>query len=304
VSLRRSPRLSPAALAANRANACRSTGPRSVHGKARAALNSLKHGRYAVDLPQRLGRARCPQAEAEWHATRSRIAQAFAPANPTRPACLPQACLPQEPSAPEAKLPDRVLGAYQAIPKDSSFNKKIDRMANWVWSAYRNWQHDNGTKPERGLESDRNGISVSQPSMNWSGIAIRHPWARLGLVFYVQRRRGWRRRQLSARLWESLGRYPGAGSWKPPASGPELETGLRSRIYRLGRPRYWEQIRYCLDRRGCYHPEWRGPYRKVRQQLRDSGQGVWLEPHPIRALMRQQQQATQAGGDQTAWAGP
>jgi hypothetical protein len=42
----------------------------------------------------------------------------------------------------------------------------------------------------------------------------------------------------------------------------------------------------------------------VRQQLRDSGQGVWLEPHPIRALMRQQQQATQAGGDQTAWAGP
>ena len=35
---------SPARLAANRSNAQRSTGPRSVEGKARSSLNAVKHG--------------------------------------------------------------------------------------------------------------------------------------------------------------------------------------------------------------------------------------------------------------------
>jgi hypothetical protein len=43
---------------------------------------------------------------------------------------------------------------------------------------------------------------------------------------------------------------------RDPALGPELEGGLRSRTYRLARPRYWERIRYCLDREGYYHREW------------------------------------------------
>ncbi len=40
----KSPILTPAKLAANRSNACRSTGPRSTAGKRRVRLNSLKHG--------------------------------------------------------------------------------------------------------------------------------------------------------------------------------------------------------------------------------------------------------------------
>ena len=43
--LRRSPRLTPALLAANRRNAQKSTGPRTAAGKARARLNRLRHGR-------------------------------------------------------------------------------------------------------------------------------------------------------------------------------------------------------------------------------------------------------------------
>ena len=43
----KSPRLTPAKLNANRANARRSTGPRSPRGKAHCALNALRHGRYA-----------------------------------------------------------------------------------------------------------------------------------------------------------------------------------------------------------------------------------------------------------------
>ena len=40
--------MSEAALAANRANALKSTGPRTAAGKLKAASNSLKHGLYSM----------------------------------------------------------------------------------------------------------------------------------------------------------------------------------------------------------------------------------------------------------------
>ncbi len=43
----KSPRMTPAKLAANRANARKCTGPRTPEGKRRVMLNALKHGRYA-----------------------------------------------------------------------------------------------------------------------------------------------------------------------------------------------------------------------------------------------------------------
>ena len=45
MSLRKSPTRTAASLAANRANAQKSTGPRTAGGKARARLNRLRHGR-------------------------------------------------------------------------------------------------------------------------------------------------------------------------------------------------------------------------------------------------------------------
>ena len=57
--------LTPASLAARRANALKSTGPRTAQGKARVALNSLKHGRSAVNLPEKLARAGYRRGEAE-----------------------------------------------------------------------------------------------------------------------------------------------------------------------------------------------------------------------------------------------
>lgn len=52
--LRKSPTRTPALLAANRANARKSTGPRTPQGKARSAFNGLKHGGRAVVLKKRL----------------------------------------------------------------------------------------------------------------------------------------------------------------------------------------------------------------------------------------------------------
>jgi hypothetical protein len=54
--LRRPPVLTPRALAARRANALKSTGPRTAAGKARSCLNALRHGRRARDLRGKIAR--------------------------------------------------------------------------------------------------------------------------------------------------------------------------------------------------------------------------------------------------------
>ncbi len=67
MSLRKSPTRTPALLAANRANAQKSTGPRTARGKAQITLNPLKHGGYAGRLfRSNLLRAREDVALYDW----------------------------------------------------------------------------------------------------------------------------------------------------------------------------------------------------------------------------------------------
>lgn len=58
----KSPLLTPAALAARRANALKSTGPRTARGKARSCLNALRHGRRALNLRAKIERTGDRQA--------------------------------------------------------------------------------------------------------------------------------------------------------------------------------------------------------------------------------------------------
>ena len=53
MSLRKSPELTPALLAAARQNAQHSTGPRSPAAKQNSKLNALKHGAYVADENRR-----------------------------------------------------------------------------------------------------------------------------------------------------------------------------------------------------------------------------------------------------------
>ena len=75
--LRESPARTPALLAALRANARKSHGPRTARGKARSSLNALKHGRYAFRLRRKLLEGGDRQAEALYAQIEERVAEAF-----------------------------------------------------------------------------------------------------------------------------------------------------------------------------------------------------------------------------------
>jgi hypothetical protein len=82
MALRKSPVRTPAMLAANRANAQKCIGPRTPEGKARVALNALKHGRRSDGLPEKLLRAGDRQGEALYRWFRAEITAAFGTGRP------------------------------------------------------------------------------------------------------------------------------------------------------------------------------------------------------------------------------
>jgi hypothetical protein len=163
MALRKSPTRTPAFLAANRANARKSTGPRTPQGKAQAALNALRHGRRASDLPERLLRAGQNSGEAEYRWFRSQIAAAFCPG-----------------SGPGSEREQREAG----------------RLAAMAWTRARRMPTPR-TKPESPLPSRQN-----DPWHPWlSPIQIVHRPNRVGLVFWIQHCKYWTfRRVLQAFL--------------------------------------------------------------------------------------------------------
>jgi hypothetical protein len=262
MSLCKSPCLTPASLAARRANALKSTGPRTECGKARVALNALKHGRRAVALRERLVRAGYREGEALYCRIRQRLSKAL------------------------------------ARPGDHS-DRHADRLANWIWVSNREWRRCESlrTKLECALKSGTGTARLTKrtrivtnnyPHDNslspWqqTKIGVHDYYRRIGIVFYAQWKRHWTDQRCKAELL-------GLERFKLPNG--ELEEGLRCRVYRLARPRMWERLRFCLDKQGRYHSEWEEDFRRVRAEWRGTDMAVWLEPHPILATLRQREQA-------------
>jgi hypothetical protein len=285
--LRHSPRLTPASLAARRANALKSTGPRTACGKARVALNPLKHGRRAVALREKLARAGYREGEALYRRIRSRLSKAFA--------------IPGE-------------------EPDQDLNRQGDGLANWIWVFQRGLRRRQAkrAKLECYLESVSWTARLCQhtrivtncytdscfpefpPALPATKICVRDSYQRVGIVFYNQQRRHFTgsregrgfqpRRNANPYIFKNLSRGDRYGGAESPAL-PPLEDGLRCRVYRLARPRMWERLRFCLDKQGRYHREWEEEFRRVRAEWRGTDMAVWLEPHPILATLRQKERS-------------
>jgi len=79
MSLRKSPRMTPALLAALRRNAQRSTGPRTSAGKQNSKFNSLKHGGYAALEHHHQTMAALGEDPEEFEALKRELAAALGP---------------------------------------------------------------------------------------------------------------------------------------------------------------------------------------------------------------------------------
>jgi hypothetical protein len=248
MSLRKSPRRTSALLVANRANSRKSTGPRTDQGKARVSLNRLKHGQHAgrsAPLRERLVRAGYHHQAALYDRVRSCILEAFGSASHGA-----------EPTRPEER-------------------RAVNRLAAKVWSHRRFWGAPK-TKPECALDSSEKTLWLS------TRIGIHDYRRRIGMVFWAQHRRyfTWARLERVALDLET----PAPPEPGTPA-GDAVEEGIRCLVFRLAKPRFWERLRFCLDKAGRYHPELEEGYRRQRARLRQVGLGYWLQPNPLREAM-------------------
>jgi len=214
--LRKSPVRTPALLAANRANAQKSTGPRTPQGKARVSFNAFKHGRYAArpeELAERLLRAGCHREAALYRQVRWQIRQVFR-------------------------------------PQAQASWKRLDQLSAWIW-CFRTRLRRLRSKPESSLFSDGEAPRVTSRTR----IRVEDPYRRIGVVFWVQRRRYWNPRRIG-RVLAALDPVPAIEELR------KLEGGLRCLVFRMHRPRNWDE-RFCygLDREGNFSPELYAEYR-------------------------------------------
>jgi hypothetical protein len=206
--LRKSPTRTEAFLAANRRNAQKCTGPRTPEGKARVSLNALKHGRYAERLAEKLEAAGYRSAAALY-----------------------------------AQIKSEVVDTFEV--EDPADLKRAERVAALVWTTV--WRAGIlGCKPQSDLFCLLSAPLPHHESPVHS--RIKDHRRRIGLVFWVQRRRYWTVERLVLDLAT-------AELMPVPVVGQVMEGKVRKAAFRLGRPRFVERMQYRLDRDGVYDPD-------------------------------------------------
>jgi hypothetical protein len=222
--LRRSSALTPRSLAARRANALKSTGPRTARGKARVSFNGFKHGRHAVrpeELAERLLRAGYCREAALYRQVRWQVGQVFRPQG------------------------------------DAGW-KRLYRLSAWVWS-FRTGLGRSKSKLGAKLECAVFSMDQEPRVTSRTRIRVEDPYRRIGVVFWVQRRRYWNPQRVGRVLL-------GADLVPAPEGLRALEGGLRCLVFRMRKPRNWdERHRYGLDREGNFRPELYLAYRALRR---------------------------------------
>jgi hypothetical protein len=288
--LRKSPLRTPALVAARRVNARKSHGPKTLRGKARSSLNALKHGRYAVDLRRKLLEAGDRQGEALYARIEARVAEAFCSGRSGWISASARMTVARA----RAPVPGSVTPAeagVQGQSKQSTENERqLRRLTSLVWCFSARRRLRKLPSPKTILECAMESLGCPTRELPRTRIQVHDGHRRIGLVFWVQRRRipGWKG------FWKRFGKQfekmaagfeptrlehtgvqgpgqvglgqvgPDQAGLKPaalegalapvPTAAWEWETGLRSRIFRLRRPNIWARLHYGLDRDGIYSP--------------------------------------------------
>jgi len=297
VPLRRSPCLTSESLAAHRANALRSTGPRTPRGKARVSFNALKHGQYAARsarLRERLIRAGYERQEELYGRIRSRIAQTFG--TPDRHSREDADRLANVVWCRATRLVGRQPASNWSAAEAFSMGTKLESLTKQRDSQYRlpsgQWESSAFGQPwvaprspdgqavvsgrpswpkrlrrlgrPTGLTSLGNPASLGwhlggEPRVVRFKFGVRDEWRRLGLIFWVQ-----------GKAYCTLERFvrvlAGSETPFPPAGDQGLERALRSKAFRLRKPSPRERWRYSLEADGT--PDWtREPWKGARARV-------------------------------------
>jgi hypothetical protein len=219
MSLVKSHILTPAKLAANRANARLSTGPRTAEGKRRIVLNALKHGRYSRAFRQNLIKTRADVELFDW--IHARIVDCFEPRNAAQSWQAERLAREVWCQTWQDQRADRLARAeharrshelevpHRACRMDQRDGSRLrrrpsrapDKVSLWslAWTPWRRGGLE--SKPRYALQSTDSAVT------SLSRIRIENPRSGRRLAFWVRRRRGTAPSQIP------LAAYPEIMAW-------------------------------------------------------------------------------------------
>jgi len=163
-----------------------------------------------------------------------------------------------------AQIQSEITVAFK-VEEDQVEVKQVGRTAAMVWVMA--WRAGvSRTKRESSLfRGDSRQLSRTRLL-----IRMRNPWRRIGMVYWVQRKRYWTGKRLVRDLL--------SGVPSPvPTVAQALESELRKRVYRLGRPDFVERVQCRLDREGFFDPNAPQPDPALLREHRKLYSGRWWE---------------------------
>jgi hypothetical protein len=193
MSLRKSPELTPALLAAARQNAQHSTGPRSADAKHNSKLNALKHGAYVPDENRRQSMLALGEDPEQFQTLTEELMSAFGPGD-----------------ALWEKQVDDLAWLYS---RRERLERAQDGLRRRALQAIDDWQHRRQQEMERvTFDASQHGIlDVDLPESTDRGVALRKTLSYLELVREEINQRTFRERQYA--VLESF--YRGMMGWRP-----------------------------------------------------------------------------------------
>jgi hypothetical protein len=193
MSLRKSPELTPALLAAARQNAQHSTGPRSPAAKQNSKLNALKHGAYVADENRRQSMLALGEDPEQFQTLTEELMSAFGPGD-----------------ALWEKQVEDLAWLYSRRERLERAQEGLRRRAS---QGIEDWQHRRQQEMARVTfdASQHEILDVDLPESTDRGVALRKTLSYLELVREEINQRTFRERQYA--VLESF--YRGMMGWRP-----------------------------------------------------------------------------------------